>query len=130
MLLQPFPLVFICSYSLAIFWLSYLIHKGAPMVPMLLSLVAILIMPIVGMVDEGLTAILGGCLLLSMLLGQTIVQLGFGLLPDPPTEEAPAVVASYQPGYNSQVARTSLTATLALVPAMIFFSPLISPHSL
>ena len=31
MLLQPFPLVFICAYSLLVFWLAYLMHKGAPL---------------------------------------------------------------------------------------------------
>jgi hypothetical protein len=120
MLLQPFPLVFICAYSLLVFWLAYLMHKGAPLVPMLLSLIAAIILPIVGMVDEGLSAIIGGCLLLSMLLGQVIVQLGFGLLPDPPTEEAPAV-AAYQTGYHAQFVRASLATTLAMVPAMVFF---------
>jgi hypothetical protein len=120
LLLEPYPLLFIPAYGIAIFWLAYLMNKGAPLVPALLTLVALLVLPIVGNIDDGLTVYIAACLLFSMLLGQLLVQLGFGLLPDPATVEV-APVAEFQRGYSPEAARAALVTALVLVPTMTLF---------
>ena len=120
MLFQPFPLIFIVAYTLVIFLCAYLMNKGAPLVLILLSLLALVILPMVGNVHQGLSAYLAGCLLLSELVAIVLIQLAHGILPDPNGEEGGGW-PEYSPGYNSDAARLATVTTLTVVPAMVVF---------
>lgn len=117
---QPYPRAFVPLYALAVFWVAYALQKGAPLVPILLTFLALLILPIVGIVDKGLTFIAGGYFLLSEVVGLAVVQMSFALLPDPPGTEQPAA-ADYYPGFYEPAARAALATTLVVVPAMVAF---------
>lgn len=118
--LQPYPRAFVPLYALAVFWVAYALQKGAPLVPILLTLLAVLILPIVGVVDKGLTFVAGGYFLLSQVVGLVVVQFMFALLPDPPGTEQPAV-ATYYKGFHEPAARAALATTLVVAPAMVAF---------
>jgi len=119
-LLQPFPLIFIVAYTLVIFLGAYQMNKGAPLVLILLSLLALLILPIIGNVHEVLTAYIGGCLLLSELVALVIIQLAHGILPNPETEEDEGW-PEYYPDYYPEAARLATVTTATIVPAMTAF---------
>ena len=90
-LFEPYPLIFIPAYSLAVFLCVYFLHKGASIVLKLLVFLGLLILPIVGNIDEGLTAFLGACLLLSEVIAIVTIQLAHGILPDPPATQGDAM---------------------------------------
>jgi hypothetical protein len=119
-LVQPHPRAFIPLYALTVFWVAYALQKGAPLVPILLTFLGILILPIVGVVDKGLTFIAGSYFLLSLVVGLVVVQMTFALLPDPPGTEQPKT-AAYYPGFYQPAARAALATTLVIVPAMAAF---------
>lgn len=129
MLSQPYPLVFIPAYALAIFFSAYCLHKGAPLELILLICLALWILPIVGNVHEGLTAFLGACLLLSELVAFIIIQLAHGILPDPPETET-SQLPVYQTGYSAHAARAAAITTITVVPAMTVFLMLNMPAQL
>ena len=120
MLLQPFPVIFIVAYTLVIFILAYQMNKGAPFVLVLLSLLALLILPVIGNVHEALSAYVGGCLLLSEVVALVIIQLAHGILPNPESEVDEGW-PDYYPGYYPEAARLATVTTATIVPAMAAF---------
>ena len=85
MLVEPYPLMFVVAFPLAFFLTSYHLQKGAPLLLMLL--LTILIFSIVGNIYEGLTVLVAGSLVISGFVTVVVVQLAYGLLPDPPETE-------------------------------------------
>ena len=120
LLLLPFKLAFVLAYSLAVFLMAYHLHKGAPFMLILFIVLALILYPILGNVDEGLTAIVAGYLLFFCILALLTVQLAHGLLPDPPGSE-PAAATGHRSGYSPAAARAALKITFVVVPAMVFF---------
>jgi hypothetical protein len=117
MLFEPYPLIFIPAYSLAVFLCAYFLHKGASIVLILLVFLGLLILPIVGNVDEGLTAFLGACLLLSEVVAIVTIQLAHGILPDPPGTEGDGM-PGFQSGYSAHAARSAAATAIIIVPAL------------
>ncbi len=120
MLFQPYPLIFICVYTLAVFLCPYFLHKGAPLVLILIIFLGLLTLPIVGNVDEGATVFLAGCLLFSVLLALVIIQVVYSVLPDPPgspDNESPG----FQAGYSAHAARAATVTAIIMAPAMTAF---------
>ncbi|NOQ41918.1 MAG: DUF2955 domain-containing protein [Desulfuromusa sp.] len=120
MLLEPYPLVFIPAYLLAIFICGYTMHKGGPFVLILLIFLTLLIFPLVGNIDEGITAYLALCLLQSEILAIVIIQLAHGILPDPPGSGADAS-PEYQIGYSAHSAQAAAVTAITMVIAMTIF---------
>lgn len=120
MLLLPFPLAFTLAYALAVFLMGYHLHKGAPFQLILFTLLALVLYPILGTVDEGLTAFVGMYLLFSCVLALLTVQLAHGLLPDPPGSERVAA-PRWTPAYSPRAARAASKIMIVVVPAMIVF---------
>lgn len=97
---EPYPLIFVVAYALAIFLSAYFLHQGAPFVLILFTILALLIFPIVGNVDEGVTLVIAGAILISETVAVVVVQLAHGVLPDPPeteSAETPSMQTAYSP---------------------------------
>jgi hypothetical protein len=120
MLVEPYPLMFVVAYPLVFFLTAYYLQKGASLLLMLMILLTVLIFPIAGNIHEGLTLHLAGAFLITGFVTVVVVQLAFGLLPDPPGS-ATAPPAPPQAGYSAQAARAAALATIPTAPAMVAF---------
>ena len=118
--LLPFPFVFILAYGLIFFFMRYYMHKGAPFFLILMLVLTTTIIPLVGNVHEGLSNIIASYILFGICLAVIIIQLAYGVFPDPPGGETAAQVA-FQAGYSSHAAVYALQSTLVVLPAMIAF---------
>jgi hypothetical protein len=118
--LLKFPIAFTVAYAAMIFFTVYSLHKGAPFLLILFTYLGLLLFPILASVHEVLPMVAAGSLMFSALLALLTAQLAHGLLPDPPPVERPSKPL-YYPGYLPKAARAALTATIAVVPAMVFF---------
>ena len=119
MLVEPYPLMFIVAYPLAFFLTAYYFHKGEPLLLMLMILLTLLIFPIAGNIHEGLTVHIAGAFLISGFVTVVVVQLAYGLLPDPPGTET--ATAPPQAGYSAHAARAAALATIPTALAMAAF---------
>lgn len=120
MLLEPYPLVFIVAYGLAIFLSVYFLNKGAPLLAMLLVLIAAWALPILGNIHEGATAYIAVCLSFSAVIAVVVLQIAYGILPDPPGSER-VEMPRLQSGYSARAAQAATLATIATAPAMTAF---------
>ncbi|MGI9240597.1 MAG: DUF2955 domain-containing protein [Verrucomicrobiales bacterium] len=120
LMVQPYPVAFIVAYPLAVFLLAYNLHRGAPFVPLIMGLIALTIFPVVGLLHGGLTVIVALSVIFSVVLGLVIVEVVFGLLPDPEGGEK-VELPVYQPGYHAHGARAALITTIVLSPLVITF---------
>jgi len=120
LLFLPFPISFMLAYVLAVFLMSYHLHKGAPFLLVLFMLVALILYPILGSLDEGLAKYIALSLTFSSVLALLVVQLAHGLLPDPPGGER-VVAPAHQPGYSPEAARRALKTTIVIALAMAAF---------
>ncbi len=118
--LLKFPMAFTVAYAAMVFFTVYNLHKGAPFLLILFTYLGLLLFPILASVHDVLPVAAAGSLMFSALLALLTAQLAHGLLPDPPPVERPAKPA-YQQGYAPDAARAALTATIVVVPAMVFF---------
>lgn len=116
----PFPLVFFGVYGLIFFFIHYYLHKGAPFFLILMLVLTTTILPLVGSVDEGLTKYLAFSILWGACLAVVIIQLAYGIFPDPENDEQ-RVQASFQRGYSPHAAAVALQTTLVVLPAMMVF---------
>jgi hypothetical protein len=116
----PFPIAFMVAYTLVVFLSIYNMHKGAPFLLCLLLIISLLVLPLLGTVYEGLSLLVTASLAFSAVLSVLLVQIAYGLFPDPAdTPQQPAAI--YQPGYSPSAARSALQATAVIVPATIVF---------
>lgn len=120
MLVQPYPMAFILSHSLALFFVVYFMQRGAPAIPMLMGFVTLLAFAIFGNINEGLTAVIAGSMIFSTVLALLMIQLAFGLMPDPGEIEE-HTPAGFQSEYSPAAARSSLITTLVIAPMVLFF---------
>lgn len=116
--LEPRPLVFALIYPAILFGITYCLYLGAPLMPMLMGIVSMLIFPALGNIHEGLTALIALSVALSTVLAILIVQLAYGLLP-PRSEESQSDGSPFVWGYHPHVARSTLIMTLVVSPLAI-----------
>jgi len=116
-----FPLVYLVMLGLVLFHLYYYLNRGGSLWLALMSIVAILLLSMLGNTHEGLaTGISLGFIGTGWL---TIIMVWFAylLVPDPqaaPFPQAPG----FQPGYSRPAAEAALKSTIAILPlASLFF---------
>lgn len=116
-----FPLVYLVMLGLVLFHLYYYLNRGGSLWLALMSIVAILLLSMLGNTHEGLaTGISLGFIGTGWL---TIIMVWFSylLVPDPqaaPFPQAPG----FQPGYSRSAAEAALKSTIAILPlASLFF---------
>jgi hypothetical protein len=120
LLLEPFPLAFLLAYALAIFLIAYFLNKGALLAPCLVGLIGLLAFPVFGNIHEGVTAYLACSVGFSAVLALVMVQLAYGLIPDPPGSEKGGMPA-FQRGYMPHAARGATLTVIVVAPLMTAF---------
>jgi hypothetical protein len=118
--LQPYPMVYLLLLGLALFNIYYLLNRGGPFIFALMSLLAVIILPLMSIAAEQLALVFAFYFGFSACLAIVIVLIARGLFPDPPgTPARPDHV--FHPGYSEAAAKKSLISTIAVLPLVLLF---------
>lgn len=118
--LQPFPLVYIALLGLVIFHIYYFLNRRGPFFLCLMALLSVLILPMVGVLDEQLILWGGSYFAFSVSVALFICMLMGEIFPDPPGTPRRAPPA-FQSGYVAPAAEAALRSTLAVLPIAVLF---------
>jgi len=118
--LLPFPLVYIPVLGLALFNIYYFINRGGSFWFGLMSLLAVLILPLLGLNYEGLAFGFALGFIWSGWLTVVMIWLAHFIFPDPDGSVLPASL-KFQPGYSAAAAELALKSTVVALPIAIFF---------
>jgi MFS family permease len=118
--LQPFPLIYVPLLGLALFNIYYLMNRNGPFFFALISLLAVLILPMMGEMHEQLALGFSLYFALSAALAIVLFTVAHVLIPDPPGSPEPPD-QRFQPGYSESAARNALKSTLAVLPLAVLF---------
>ena len=120
MFLQPFPMVYVPLLGLVFFNIYYLINRRGPFIFALMSLLAVIILPMMSVANEQLAIGFALYFGFSACLAILIFSLAHGLFPDPPGVPAKPDY-KFQPGYSEPAAQAALKSTLAVLPLVLLF---------
>jgi hypothetical protein len=120
-LLLPFPLVFIPVLGLTLFRIYYLANRGGPPWLVLMSLLAVILLPMLGIEHDALAWGVAFYFVFSSAVAVVSVYLAHRLLPDPPVESRKPPTRSRRAGYSPAAAHTALTSTMAILPLAVLF---------
>jgi hypothetical protein len=118
--LLPFPLVYIPMLGLALFNIYYFINRGGSFWFGLMSLLAVLILPLLGNNHEGLAFGFAFGFIWSGWLTVVMIWLAHFLFPDPDGQSLPAGT-KFQAGYSAVAAELALKSTMVALPIVILF---------
>jgi len=119
--LLPFPLVFVPALGIALFHIFYLVNRGGPAMLGLMSLLAVLILSMMGNAHEALAMMFAFNFAWSATLAVLFYLLAHGLLPDPASEQPMLEHGGFQRGYSKVAALTALKSTIAVLPIAVLF---------
>lgn len=117
----PYPLVYIPMLGLTLFHIYYLANRGGPFFLVLMSIIAILILPMTAQAHEGLATGFALGFIASGLLVLLMVWMAHWALPDPPSDKVPYSPQDFQPGYSSVAAEAALKSTIVVLPLATLF---------
>lgn len=118
--LQPFPMVYVLLLGLVFFNIYYLFNRRGPFIFALMSLLAVIILPMMSVANEQLAMGFALYFGFSACLAILIFTLAHGLFPDPPGGPAKPDY-KFQPGYSEPAARAALKSTMAVLPLVLLF---------
>jgi len=121
LLLLPFPLVFVPALGLVLFHVYYLANRGGPPFLVVMILIAILILPILGLTLDVIATGFASAFAGSALLAIVLVWVAHGLFPDPSRGRLPTRPPRSR-AYHAAAASMALKSTLVTLPlATAFF---------
>ena len=116
-----FPLVYILMLGLVLFQLYYYLNRGGSLWLSLMSIIAILLLSMLGNSHEGLATGISLGFIWSGWLTVLMVWLAYLLVPDPEAAAFPQA-PGFQPGYSRPAAEDALKSTIVILPlASVFF---------
>jgi hypothetical protein len=118
--LLRYPLVYIPMLGLVLFHLYYYLNRGGSFWLTLMSMIAILLLPMLANTHEGLAAGLALGFVGTSWLTMLMVWLSHLLVPDPARAAMPRP-PGFQPGYSKPAARAALKSTLVIWPLASLF---------
>jgi len=119
--LLPFPLIYAPMLGLALFQIYYLVNRGGSFWFVMLSLIAILILPMLANTDEGLASGFAFGFVLSGWLTVIMIWIAHFLVPDPPNVNPLPKRPGFQAGYSPAAAQAALKSTIVVLPLAILF---------
>ena len=121
--LLPYPLVYILALGLVLFRIYYLANRGGPIFLVLMSLIAVLILPMLAQTHEAVPVGFALYFVWSSLLAIFLFSLAHGIFPDPTTRQLPEGrgYGGFQRGYSREAALTALKSTVAILPLATLF---------
>jgi len=118
--LLPFPLVYIPLFGLVLFNLYYMLNRGAPFWLVLMSILAIMILPMLGNNSEGLVVGVAYGFIFSGWATVFMVWLAYLIVPDQPGTPALPKSPGLNRGYSRPAAEAALKSTAAVLPIVVF----------
>jgi len=116
-----FPLVYIVMLGLVLFHIYYYLNRGGSLWLALMSIVAILLLSMLGNTHEGLATGISLGFIGTGWLTIIMVWLSYLLVPDPQATSFPQA-PGFQPGYSRPAAEAALKSTIVILPlASLFF---------
>ncbi len=115
-----YPLAYLFMLGLVLFHLYYYLNRGGSFWLTLISMIAVLLLPMLANSGEGLAAgfslgfVLSGCLTVIM------IWVAHLLIPDPQSTAFPQRTG-FQPGYSPLAAKAALKSTLVIFPIASVF---------
>ncbi|MFV2056826.1 MAG: DUF2955 domain-containing protein [Thiohalomonadales bacterium] len=119
--LLPFQMAYFPMLGLVLFHLYYLLNRGGPFWFVLLSLLAVLVLPMLGSTAEGLASGFAVGFILSGWVTVLMVWLAYLLVPDPVGTPALPKKPGTRSGYHPLAAQVALKSTIAILPVVMFF---------
>lgn len=119
--LLPYVLVYVPVLGLVLFHIYYLANRGGPVFLVVVSLLAVLILPMMGQAHDALAGVIALYFVWSAVLAIVLVSLSHGLFPDPPVEHKVPGRAGFQTGYSRTAALNALKSTIAVLPLATLF---------
>lgn len=115
------PLAFLLMLGLVMYHLYYYLNRGGSLWFTLMSVLAILLLSMIGASHEGLAAGVSLSFIWTGWLAMIMVWVAYFLLPDPVSVPNPPV-RGFMPGYSGPAAAAALKSTLVILPlAAVFF---------
>jgi hypothetical protein len=115
-----YPFVYIVMLGLVLFHLYYYLNRGGSLWLALLSIVAILLLSMLGNSHEGLATGISLGFIGTGWLTMMMVWMAHLLVPDPRAAPFPQS-AGFQPGYSRPAARAALKSTIVILPLASLF---------
>jgi len=115
-----YPLAYILMLGLALFHLYYYLNRGGSFWLTLMSMIAILLLPMLANTHEGLATGLSLGFVLTSWLTVIMVWVSHLLMPDPQTAKLPQM-PRFQPGYSPVAAQTAFKSTAVIFPLASLF---------
>ena len=115
-----FPLVFVLMLGLVMYQLYYYLNRGGSLWLTIMSVLAILLLSMLGNSHEGLATGVSLNFIWTGWLAVIIVWVAYFTVPDP--ESAPVPQApGFQPGYSPAAAEAALKSTIVILPLTSLF---------
>jgi hypothetical protein len=110
-----FPMAYLLMLGLVLFHLYYYLNRGGSFWFTLMSMIAILLLPMLANTDEGLATGLALGFIGTSWLTMIMVWIAHLLVPDPIRGKLPPS-PGFQPGYSAVAAKTALKSTMVVFP--------------
>lgn len=115
-----YPLAYILMLGLVLFHLYYYLNRGGSFWLTLMSMIAILLLPMLANTHEGLATGLSMGFVFTSWLTVIMVWVSHLLVPDPQTAKLPRM-SGFQPGYSPMAAQTAFKSTVIIFPLASLF---------
>jgi len=115
-----FPLIYILMLGFVLFHLYYYLNRGGSFWLTLMSMIAILLLPMLANTNEGLATGMSLGFIGTSWLTVIMVWVSHLLVPDPRTTKFPQS-PGFQPGYSPIAAQTALKSTVIIFPLASLF---------
>ena len=119
--LLPFSLAYFPMLGLVLFHLYYLINRGGSFWFVLMSLLAVLILPMLGNTNEGLAAGFAFGFIISGWITVFLIWIAHLLVPDPADAPALPKRPGLQTDYSLPAAQAALKSTVVVLPLVMVF---------
>ena len=115
-----YPLAYILMLGFALFHLYYYLNRGGSFWLTLMSMIAILLLPMLANTHEGLATGMSMGFVFTSWLTVIMIWVSHLLVPDPQTAKIPQM-PGFQPGYSAIAAQTALKSTAIIFPLASLF---------
>ncbi len=119
--LLPFPLAYVPMLGLVLFYLYYTVNRGGSFWLVLMSILAVLILPLLGNAKEGLASGFAFGFIFSGWITILMIWFAHLLVPDPAGTPQLPKKAGLQTGYSMPAAQAALKSTIVVIPLVIMF---------
>ena len=117
-----YPLVYVPALGLVLFHIFYLVNRGGAAFFAIMSLIAVLLLPMMAQQVDALAIGIAAGFAGSAVLAVGLQWLAHGILPDPvDTRASGKTPGGFQSGYSAAATHNAMKSTLVVLPVAILF---------